>query len=103
VGAREPAYGPLNTVLAGVGSSGRQYPGRQRRCDDQFAIVNLTRQTSDRFRDVDNELRERVLDWLAARGAGQHAVMLVREGGQLDADEQSRVFGEALPRGLRVK
>ena len=43
------------------------------------------------------------LDWLAAHGAGQHAIALVREGGQLDADEQNRVFGESLPRGLRVR
>jgi hypothetical protein len=44
-----------------------------------------------------------VLNWLAQRGAGEHARKLVAEGGQLDAEEQGRVFGESLPKGLRVR
>jgi hypothetical protein len=30
-------------------------------------------------------------------------VQLVRDGGLLDQDEQGRVFGEALPKGLRIR
>jgi hypothetical protein len=106
LGAREPAYGPLNTIVSPAVASDWVEQLISAGGDDgmtQFALINLARKTSDRFRDVDTDLRERVLDWLAARGAGQHAAMLVREGGQLDAEEQSRVFGESLPRGLRVK
>jgi hypothetical protein len=69
----------------------------------QFAIVNLARRTGDRFRDIDEELRQRVLSCLDGQAAGEHARMLVRDGGQLDSEEQGRVFGEALPKGLRLR
>jgi hypothetical protein len=35
--------------------------------------------------------------------APPHFVQLVREGGLLDSEEQGRVFGEALPIGLRIQ
>jgi hypothetical protein len=44
-----------------------------------------------------------VLAWLAERGASEHAMKLVRDGGRLEREEQDRVFGEALPKGLRVR
>jgi hypothetical protein len=69
----------------------------------QFAVVNLARRTHDRFRDIDEGLRQRVIDWLDECGAPEHARSLVRDGGQLDVEEQGRVFGESLPKGLRVR
>jgi DNA-K related protein len=69
----------------------------------KFAVVNLARRTNDRFRDIDEPQREGVLDWLGQRSAGEHAMTLVRHGGQLDVEEQGRVFGESLPKGLRVR
>jgi hypothetical protein len=65
--------------------------------------VNLTRRTGDRFRDIEEDLRQRVLEYLDRQAASEHARMLVRDGGQLDTDEQGRVFGEALPKGLRLR
>jgi hypothetical protein len=43
-----------------------------------------------------------MLRWLEDHSAGEHALKLVREGGALDAEEQSRAFGESLPKGLRL-
>jgi hypothetical protein len=106
VGAREPAYGPLNTVLPAPDAAewiDRLVAGDAEATAQPFAVVNLARRTGDRFRDIDEPLRERVLAWLAAAGAGEHALALVREGGGLDAEEQTRVFGEALPKGLRLR
>jgi hypothetical protein len=40
--------------------------------------------------------------WLSRRGAAAHFVALVREGGNLDTEEQGLVFGESLPKGLRI-
>jgi hypothetical protein len=104
--AREPAYGPLNTVVppAITGQwTERLLAAGPEDAMTQFAVVNLARKTSDRFRVVDEAGRNNVITWLDRRGARQHAVMLVRAGGQLDAEEQDRVFGESLPRGLRVR
>jgi molecular chaperone DnaK (HSP70) len=106
LGAREPAYGPLNTVVS-TAEVARwiekmlEFAGRDP--IDQFVLVNLARRTGDRFRDIDESLRRRVLEWLSAHAASEHAKMLVQEGGQLDAEEQVRVFGEALPKGLSLR
>ena len=69
----------------------------------QFALVQLARRTGDRYRDVNDEVRSRVLAWLGEAGAAPHNLQLVREGGQLDTEEAGRVFGEALPKGLRLR
>lgn len=66
------------------------------------AVMQTARRTGDRYRDVPEKLRARVLDWLARHEAPAHFAQLVREVGQLDAEEQGLVFGEALPKGLRI-
>lgn len=104
--AREPAYGPLNTVLPPDIAS--EWIERLLSTDStdamlQFALVNLTRRTGDRYRDLPQASRDAVINWLTDRQASQHAIKLVREGDELAADEQDRVFGEALPQGLRLR
>jgi hypothetical protein len=104
--AREPAYGPLNTVVPVAEASAWIERLLDQKTDDpmaQFAVVNLARRTNDRFRDLDEAMSQRVLDWLDAKQAGEHPRLLVREGGQLDVEEQNRVFGESLPKGLRLR
>jgi hypothetical protein len=106
LGAREPAYGPLNTVVPAAEASEwidklLEFAGGDLMV--QFAVVNLARKTGDRFRDIGETLRQQVFDWLDQHHAGDHARLLVRDGGPLDVAEQSRVFGEALPKGLRVR
>jgi len=106
LGAREPAYGPLNTVIPP--SEASQWVERILDSDapdamTQFALVNLARGTGDRYRDLSESSRQRVVAWLQYQQAGEHAMKLVREGGELAPDEQDRVFGEALPKGLRVR
>jgi len=106
LGAREPAYGPLNTVMPVATAAAWIEKLLELETSDamtQFALVNLARKTGDRFRDIDGPLRSHVLDWLGQRGASEHGRLLVAQGGQLDAEEQGRVFGESLPKGLRVR
>ena len=105
LGARVPMYGPLNNVappevaqqwatalmnLSGPSDSG------------SFALVQLARRTGDRYRDIPSKLREQVLRCLADLKSAPHYLELVREGGQLEAEEQGLVFGETLPHGLRL-
>jgi hypothetical protein len=106
LGAREPAYGPLNTVIPAAEAGDWIEKLIQRSRGDaitQFAMVNLARRTQDRFRDIDEPLLLRVLEWLEHYRASEHARRLVLEGGELDRDEQDRVFGESLPKGLRLR
>ncbi len=106
LGAREPAYGPLNTVVSSEEAS--DWVGWLLKSDAQdamvqFALVNLARRTGDRYRDLPDATRDAVAAWLTDRKAAEHAIKLVREGDQLAVDEQDRVFGEALPKGLRLR
>lgn len=41
-------------------------------------------------------------DLLKVLDAPTHFVELVQDGGSLDSDEQGLVFGESLPKGLRI-
>jgi hypothetical protein len=63
----------------------------------------MARRTGDRYRDISDATRARAVDWLTAASAPEHYIRLVREGGRLEAEEQRTVFGESLPRGLRIE
>lgn len=110
LGQRVPLYGPLNTLVPAsrVATWLRALLDQDRPATaqpgaiDQFAVVQFARRTDDRYRDLPNDLRGRAADWLAETDASEHAIQLVRDGGELDSDEQDRVFGEALPSGLRI-
>jgi molecular chaperone DnaK (HSP70) len=106
LGGRVPVYGPLNGLVpvevveewvARLVALGLPDPGAP------FHLVQLARRTGDRYRDLPAARRQAVAAWLAERGAAAHHVALVREGGQLRADEQRLVLGDALPRGLRIE
>lgn len=107
LGARVPMHGTLNSVLPPEVAerwtnviSGWPLPaGRER----PFALIQLARLTGDRFRDVSPGTRDRVIRWLESAGAPAHYRKLVRQGGSLDEAEEQIVFGEALPRGLRLQ
>lgn len=112
LGQRVPVYGPLNTVvpssgagkwLRGLLDQGRLRAVSQQGAIDQFAVVQLARRTDDRYRDLPSDQRQLAVDWLTDNDASEHAIQLVRDGGELDSEEQDRIFGEALPSGLRIR
>lgn len=105
IGARQPVYGPLNTVvpvevvrdwLKGLMDLGGADPSAH------LAVMQMARRTDDRYRELPEKLRRKVLDWLELHEAPSHFLELVRDGGQLDNQEQGLVFGETLPKGLRL-
>ena len=105
IAAREPVYGPYNAVLPAGAVS--KWLGRLLEAADedpvwQLAVMQVSRRTEDRYRDLSEKQRRKAADWLQQQNAPAHFVELVREGGQLDADEQGLVFGESLPKGLRI-
>lgn len=106
-GARVPVYGPLNSVLSA--DTAQAWLDRlMTKLDLQhsgavhFAVMQLARRTGDRFRDIDDPTRAHVRDWLSRNGAPAHLVKLVEEAEDLAETEQRAVFGETLPRGLRI-
>lgn len=105
VAARVPVYGPLNTVPRATTVSKWLERVFDVLVDEpmlSFAAMQMARRTGDRYRDISDDLRKDVLNWLTEQQASAHFLELVREGGVLEGDEQSLIFGEALPKGLRI-
>ncbi|MFK7768193.1 MAG: Hsp70 family protein [Mariniblastus sp.] len=105
LGQRTPLYGPLNTVvnvaqtedwILTLTSQPQSTPV------EHLAVVQMSRLTNDRYRDIESSSRTRIAQWLVTENAAEHLVRLVSEGGSFDAEEQGRVFGESLPQGLRM-
>lgn len=106
LGARAPMYGPLNTVVPATVAAdwltkligNRDNPS----AESQLAAMQFARRTDDRYRDLPEKIRREAIDWLTLENAPPHFVELVRTGGSLDNDEQGLIFGESLPKGLRM-
>jgi hypothetical protein len=107
LGARSPFYGPLNVVIAmEVVSRWIEELFSRPTIDSEalrFALVQLARRTGDRYRDLPESVRQRVIERLQAEQASPAQLALVTTGGLLDAATAGQVFGEALPLGLRIR
>jgi hypothetical protein len=105
IAARGPMYGPLNavvppetaaawlTTLVKLAGNDRETP---------LCVMQLARRTDDRYRDLADKSRQEAADYLRIADAPPHFLDLIRRAGALDTAEQSLVFGESLPKGLRV-
>ncbi|HEX4355576.1 MAG TPA: heat-shock protein Hsp70, partial [Polyangiales bacterium] len=106
IGARAPWYGSAHTVISIETASSwlERLLALDLRKSEQapFAIAQLARLTQDRARDLPEVLRDHAATALARLPGNEPWVKLIREGGQLSASEESRVFGESLPAGLRL-
>jgi len=67
-----------------------------------FAAAHIARKTGDRSRDIGEALRQQVLHKLAASGAPGSWAAMVREVVELDQASATRMFGDALPPGLKL-
>ena len=109
LGARTPLYGPANTTVPKEMAErwvdtvlGRTYAEGRETADAVFTLSQLARVSGDRSRDVDPDLRLRVIDRLRALGADQEAIRPVIEYTEREALEQGQALGDALPVGLRL-
>ncbi len=105
IGARVPAYGPLNTVVPADTAAPwaeRLMALRDRTKETAFALMHLARHTGDRYRDLPDPVRDQALAWMKKHNAPERLQELVRDGGLLDSEEQDHAFGEALPPGLHL-
>jgi hypothetical protein len=83
VAARVPVYGPLNVVVPTETAGDWTVRLLELSPDDAlaaWALMQMTRRTGDRYRDVSEKLRSRVIEWLKGRDAPAHFVKLVEEG-----------------------
>jgi molecular chaperone DnaK (HSP70) len=67
-----------------------------------FAVTLISRMTGDRERDIDPALRKTILERLRVAKSPESWVAMVSEVKELDAADEKRIFGEALPPGLKL-
>ncbi len=67
-----------------------------------FAVVMLSRMSGDRTRDLDEAHRNTIIDKLKDMKAPTNWIEMIAEVKQLDETESRRIFGEALPTGLKI-
>jgi len=67
-----------------------------------FAAALMARMTGDRERDISPEMRVKVLERLRTAKAPESWLGMVREVKELDEADEKRIFGEALPPGLKL-
>lgn len=106
-GARTPAYGPIDRLIPGAEASAwletiLKMPLQQADGVAQV-LVMLARYTGDRVRDVPEENRRRVEEWLAQHPKSDRFKSLLLDGDiDMDKEEKERMFGDSLPEGLVV-
>lgn len=109
LGARVLFYGPLNVVVhpelaqtwldAILGFE----PGNQsERLAWCFCLAQLARRNGQRALDIDDSHRRSVLAVLDNQRTPPHWARMVEEVADLDTEEESQMFGESLPMGLRL-
>jgi molecular chaperone DnaK (HSP70) len=107
LGARAPVYGPLNCIVS------RKVVARWaeallksdwRKPEPMvFLLVQLARCVADRERDLDEALRRRIAERIAALPGGRRAARLLTEFVPLEAQERARIMDESLPVGLQIR
>lgn len=67
-----------------------------------FAATLIARMSGDRTRDIDEKMRQQIIEKLKLAKAPSSWVEMVETLKELDAAEEKQVFGEALPPGLKL-
>src|SRR5262249_5470004 len=109
LGARVPLYGPLNTVLHPETAQDWLDPlpsvspgSDNERVGWAFCLAQLARRRGQRALDVDEGHRQGVLTVLRGQRVPAAWSRMVEEVVETEGEERSRMFGEALPIGLRL-
>lgn len=104
-GARTAMYGPLDRLIPAVEAAtwveGLLALPLDRRENVGRVLVHLANRTGDRGRDVPEEVRDQVAQWVEPLKNGAHLQELLADAAsQRSEEEQAWIFGEALPTGL---
>ena len=66
-------------------------------------ISQMARKTGDRARDINEEMRTRVLNWMETQNLADDMKRSVREILPLAPQDQNAMFGESLPQGIILR
>src|SRR5262249_55768730 len=109
LGARVLFYGPLNAVVhpqvvqTWLDQLLTFEPGNEsERLGWSFCLAQLVRGSGQRVLDAEEKYAQQVLAILAGMNVPESWRKMVEEVVELEGEEQSRLFGESLPIGLRL-
>jgi hypothetical protein len=105
LGARVPVYAPLNNVIsADIAAEWARslFAIASAKPAHHLAVMQMTRKTGDRYRDVTASTRELALQTLDRWSAPDSYARLVREVTELDSEQRETIIGESLPLGIRL-
>ena len=109
LGARVLLYGPFNAVVhpevvqTWLDAILDFTPGNaSERLAWGFCLTQLARRSGQRALDIDDDHRQRVLKTLRSASVPAHWSRMVEDVLELEGEEQSQMFGESLPIGLRL-
>ncbi|MFO0851064.1 MAG: Hsp70 family protein [Gemmataceae bacterium] len=109
LGARKQLYGPLNTLIHPHVAEqwvdtlvGYQPVSDADRLGWGFCLAQLARRTGLRGVDVNDDHREAVIKLLEAANVPAAWPRMVDEVSEAEGEDQNRLFGDALPIGLRL-
>jgi hypothetical protein len=107
IGTRVPLYGSIHKTVDGD-QAGRWLSmllDTDLWCMNgaAFAAAHLARLTGDRTRDLDDDLRSRVVAALKSAGVPEAWWRMLREVTVLEAADEARAMGDTLPIGLRLR
>jgi alkylated DNA nucleotide flippase Atl1 len=113
--SRVPTYGPINLAvsapdaarivrrilsLPSMSTVTRDTWSDSLRSTTALALTQMARRSGDRFRDLNDDVREQVVRQLNVLDAPDHWIEMVKNGGQFDHEEQAAIFGDSLPLGI---
>jgi molecular chaperone DnaK (HSP70) len=109
LGARSLLYGPLNAVVhpevvqEWLDAILSFKPGHEsEHLAWAFCLSQLARQSGQRALDINEGYRQKVLAVLREQSIPSHWIRMVEEVSELEGEEQSQLFGDSLPIGLRL-
>ena len=109
LGARVLLYGPLNAVVhhqiveRWLDALLAFEPGHaSERVAWAFCLAQLAHRTGQRALDIDESHRQSVLTVLRSLDVASHWVRMVEDVSGLEGEDESQMFGESLPIGLRL-
>ena len=110
IGSRMPVYATLQQVVAATRVQawseklmGMDVAGVEKNLAMvSLCLMQLSRRTDDRYRDVTRVFQEQLAMYLEEIGASELYVRLVRDGGRLDQESEESIVGDSLPLGFRL-
>jgi molecular chaperone DnaK (HSP70) len=68
-----------------------------------YAIAQLSRKTGDRTRDINEDIRSRVIEALSPHTWAEHLLKQIKDVIALEREDEKEIFGESLPAGLYIE